>query len=113
MKLWSGMSTPVDLMLRDIGEAPLLFVLLLLPLVLGAWAVRNGSRLGVVPIGTTIVTIGLSYSYYGSDAFPSSGGAEGAVTLLLIAGCGLLVAVIAVYRTSPSKRRGSACALDS
>ncbi|MGO0575399.1 hypothetical protein [Ornithinimicrobium panacihumi] len=98
------MSTPVDLMLRDIGEAPLLFVLVLLPLILGAWAVRRGSRLGVVPIGTTVVAIGLWYSYYASDASPARGGAEGAVTMLVIAGCGLLVAVIALHRTRSRER---------
>lgn len=95
------MSTPFDYMLRDIAEAPLLFVLLMLPLLLGAWAVRRGSRLGVVPITTTVVTIVLWYLYYASDVFPARGGPEGMFITLLIAACGLLVAVIAVYQSRP------------
>lgn len=83
------MSSPVDYMLRDIAEAPLLFLLLLTPL-LGSWAVRRGVKLGLVPIMTTVVTVAMWYLYYASDALPAVGGPEGMVIGLLIAACGLL-----------------------
>lgn len=95
------MSSPVDYMLRDIAEAPFLFLLLLAPVLLGTWAVRRGVKLGLVPIGTTVVAVAMWYLYYASDALPAAGGPEGMVTALLIAVSGLLVAVIAAYQARP------------
>lgn len=95
------MSSPVDYMLRDIAEAPLLFLLLLVPVALGAWAVRRGVKLGLVPIGTTVVTVAMWYLSYASDALPAVGGPRGMVIALLIAASGLLVAAIAVHQARP------------
>lgn len=77
------MAEVLQLVVRDIVEAPWLLVVLAAPLVLGVVAARAGSRLGWVALGL-IAALVLAYLAYYTIPLPNIGAAPAALIVLLV-----------------------------
>ena len=93
------MDEALALMRRDAGEAPLIMLFLLLPVVLSCYALVRGSRLAVVPLVVFAGQLSLWIAYYATDWFgnPGLAGAMAVAVLPTLVGLGL--AAIATVMT--------------
>lgn len=102
------MDEALALMRRDAGEAPLLVVLMLLPVVLSIYAGGRGSRLALVPLVVFAGQMSLWFAYYATDWF-SDPGVGIALSIALLTALGNLVLAVAetVVTLSPRRRTDS------
>lgn len=98
------MDEALALMSRDAREAPLLVVLLLLPVALSLYAGARGSRLAVVPLAVFAGQASLWFAYYATDWF-SNPGLAGALAVAVVPTLGsLVVATVAAVLASMPQR---------
>lgn len=89
----------VQLIVRDIAEAPWLLVIIGVPLVLGGVAARVGSGLGWVAVGLTSAMLLVYLAYY-AIPLPNPGAARAALIAISVALLASATAAIGYFRGS-------------
>ena len=97
------MQDALELMRRDIGEAPLLVLVLLAPVVLATVALRLGSRLALTCYAILALQIGVWFMYYQRSA-PNPGLGLAIVVAVLLTFVNLVVASVAIKTAIGSHR---------
>jgi hypothetical protein len=92
------MGASLDLMARDVREAPFLVAMLLLPAIVSLVPATRGSRVALIPIAVLVGQVGLWFGYYSTDWIDNPG-LGGALAVASVSVGSLTIALIAAARS--------------